>query len=167
MLQKAVCNPALTYSVSSWQTACGVADILSHLMEQYLYCDNGCTVSDEMLLGLMRSVVLWGPVAVREPDNFDARSNLMLASSLAMNGLVGSGHDQNWVSHCMEHAVSAVWPNVAHGAGMACILPAYLKLIAPQDAPLDSHPVPLTLRVAFVKGPCGEELEFFKATVRE
>ena len=130
----AVCNPALTYSVSSWQTACGVADILSHLMEQYLYCDNGCTVSDEMLLGLMRSVVLWGPVAVREPDNFDARSNLMLASSLAMNGLVGSGHDQNWVSHCMEHAVSAVWPNVAHGAGMACILPAYLKLIAPQDA---------------------------------
>ncbi len=129
----AVCNPELTYSVSNWQTACGVADILSHLMEQYLYCDNSCTVSDEMLLGLMRSVVLWGPVAVREPDNFDARSNLMLASSLAMNGLVGSGHDQNWVSHCLEHAVSAVWPNVAHGAGMACLLPAYLKLIAAED----------------------------------
>ena len=129
----AVCNPELTYSVSNWQTACGVADILSHLLEQYLYCDNSCTVSDEMLLGLMRSVVLWGPVAVREPDNFDARSNLMLASSLAMNGLVGSGHDQNWVSHCLEHAVSAVWPNVAHGAGMACLLPAYLKLIAAED----------------------------------
>lgn len=129
----AVCNPELTYSVNAWQTACGVADILSHLMEQYLYCDNGCTVSDEMMLGLMKSVVLWGPVALREPENFDARSNLMLASSLAMNGLVGSGHDQNWVSHCLEHAVSAVWPRVAHGAGMACLLPAYLKLIAQQD----------------------------------
>ena len=130
----AVCNPELTYSVSPWQTACGVADILSHLMEQYLYCDNCCTVSDEMMLGLMKSVVLWGPVAVREPENFDARSNLMLASSLAMDGLVGSGHDQNWVSHCLEHAVSAVWPRVAHGAGMACLLPAYLKLIAQQDS---------------------------------
>ena len=129
----AVCNPELTYSVNAWQTACGVADILSHLMEQYLYCDTGCTVSDEMMLGLMKSVVLWGPVAIREPENFDARSNLMLASSLAMNGLVGSGHDQNWVSHCLEHAVSAVWPRVAHGAGMACLLPAYLKLIAQQD----------------------------------
>ena len=129
----AVCNPELTYSVNAWQTACGVADILSHLMEQYLYCDTGCTVSDEMMLGLMKSVVLWGPVALREPENFDARSNLMLASSLAMNGLVGSGHDQNWVSHCLEHAVSAVWPRVAHGAGMACLLPAYLKLIAQQD----------------------------------
>ena len=129
----AVCNPELTYSVNAWQTACGVADILSHLMEQYLYCDTGCTVSDEMMLGLMKSVVLWGPVALREPENFDARSNLMLASSLAMNGLVGSGHDQNWVSHCLEHAVSAVWPRVAHGAGMACLLPAYLKLIAHQD----------------------------------
>ena len=129
----AVCNPELTYSVSPWQTACGTADILSHLLEQYLYCDSGCSVSDEMLLGLMKSVVLWGPVALREPENFDARANLMLASSLAMNGLVGAGHDQNWVSHCMEHAISAVWSNVAHGAGMACILPAYLKLIAPHD----------------------------------
>ncbi len=129
----AVCNPELTYSVSNWQTACGISDILSHLLEQYLYCDNGCSVSDEMLLGLMRSVVKWGPVALREPENYDARANLMLASTLAMNGLVGAGHDQNWTTHCLEHAVSAVWPNVAHGAGMACLMPAYLKLVAPHD----------------------------------
>ena len=129
----ALCNPELTYSVNTWQTACGVSDMLSHLLEQYLYCDNGCSVSDEMLLGLMKSVVRWGPVAVREPENFDARANLMLASTLAMNGLVGAGHDQNWVTHCLEHAVSAVWPHVAHGAGMACLMPAYMKLIAPAD----------------------------------
>lgn len=129
----AVCNPELTYSVSAWQTACGVSDILSHLLEQYLYNDNSCTVSDEMMLGLMRSVVQWGPVAVREGDNYDARANLMLASTLAMNGLVGAGHDQNWVTHMLEHAVSAVWPEVAHGAGMACLLPCYLRLIAEHD----------------------------------
>ena len=129
----AVCNPELTYSVSAWQTACGISDILSHLLETYLYDDNTCTVSDEMMLGLMRSVVKWGPVAVREPENYDARANLMLASTLAMNGLVGAGHDQNWVSHMLEHAVSAVWPQVAHGAGMACLLPCYVKLIAEYD----------------------------------
>ena len=129
----AVCNPELTCSVSPWQTACGVSDMLSHLLEQYLYCDSACTVSDEMLLGLMRAVVQWGPVAVREPDNYDARANLMLASTLAMNGLVGAGHDQNWVTHNLEHAVSAVWPHVAHGAGMACLMPCYLKMIAPHD----------------------------------
>ncbi|MBR3705301.1 MAG: iron-containing alcohol dehydrogenase [Oscillospiraceae bacterium] len=130
----AVCNPELTYSVSPWQTACGVSDILSHLLEQYLYDDNTCTVSDEMMLGLMRSVVQWGPVAVREGENYDARANLMLSSTLAMNGLVGAGHDQNWVTHMLEHAVSAVWPDVAHGAGMACLLPCYLKLIAAHDS---------------------------------
>lgn len=130
----AVCNPELTCSVSPWQTACGVSDILSHLLEQYLYNDNTCTVSDEMMLGLMRSVVQWGPVAVREGENYDARANLMLASTLAMNGLVGAGHDQNWVTHMLEHAVSAVWPDVAHGAGMACLLPCYLKLIAEHDS---------------------------------
>ena len=129
----AVCNPELTYSVSAWQTACGVSDMLSHLLEQYLYNDSACTVSDEMLLGLMRSVVQWGPVAVREPENYDARANLMLASTLAMNGLVGAGHDQNWVTHMLEHAVSAVWPRVAHGAGMACLMSPYLQLIAPHD----------------------------------
>lgn len=129
----AVCNPELTYSVSPWQTACGVSDMLSHLLEQYLYSDDTCTISDEMLLGLMRSVVKWGPVAVREPENYDARANLMLASTLAMNGLVGAGHDQNWVTHMLEHAVSAVWPKVAHGAGMACLMSAYMKLIAPYD----------------------------------
>ena len=129
----AVCNPELTYSVSPWQTACGVSDILSHLLEQYLYNDNTCSVSDEMMLGIIRSVVQWGPVAVREGENYDARANLMLASTLAMNGLVGAGHDQNWVTHMLEHAVSAVWPNVAHGAGMACLLPCYLQHIAQFD----------------------------------
>ena len=130
----AVCNPELTYSVSAWQTACGVSDIMSHLLEQYLYNDSTCTVSDEMMLGLMRSVAQWGPVAVREGENYDARANLMLASTLAMNGLVGAGHDQNWVTHMLEHAVSAVWSDVAHGAGMACLLPCYLKLIAEHDS---------------------------------
>ncbi len=129
----AVCDPTQTYSVSARQTACGVSDIFSHLLEQYLYCDDSCTVSDEMMLGLMRAVVKWGPVAVEQPENFDARANLMLASTLAMNGLVGAGHDQNWVTHMLEHAVSAVWDHVAHGAGMACLMPAYLKIIAGND----------------------------------
>jgi len=86
-----------------------------------------------MILGIIKSVVKWGPVAVREGDNYAARANLMMASTLAMNGLIGVGHDQNWVSHMMEHAISAVWIDVAHGAGMALMIPAYIKLLAPHD----------------------------------
>lgn len=129
----AVCNPELTYSVSAWQTACGIGDIIAHLLEQYMYNDGDCTVTDEMILGIIKSVVKWGPVAVREGDNYAARANLMMASTLAMNGLIGVGHDQNWVSHMMEHAISAVWIDVAHGAGMALMIPAYIKLLAPHD----------------------------------
>jgi len=130
----AVCNPELTYSVGAWQTACGASDTLSHLLEQYFYTDNTCTASDEMLLGLMKTVVKWCPIALKEPDNYDARANLMLTSNLAMNGLMGVGHEQNWMTHMLEHAVSAVWNHVAHGAGMACLFPCYLETIIPQDS---------------------------------
>ena len=129
----AVCNPELTYSVSAWQTACGIGDIIAHLLEQYMYNDDTCTVTDEMILGIIKSVVQWGKVAVKDGENYAARANLMMASTLAMNGLVGVGHDQNWVSHMLEHAISAVWIDVAHGAGMALMIPAYIKLLAPHD----------------------------------
>lgn len=135
----ALCDPVQTYSVSPHQTACGVSDMLSHLLEQYLYNDDSCTVSDEMLLGIMRAVVKWGPIAVKEPENYDARANLMLSSTLAMNGLIGVGHDQNWVSHMIEHGISAIWPQVAHGAGMACIMSAYIDHIAVEGREKISH----------------------------
>lgn len=125
-------DPKMTYTLNTWHTACGVADMFSHLMEQYLHNDNDVAVSDYMILGVMRAVAEYGEVAVKQPDNYDARANLLWASSIAMNPILGAGHDANWISHYIEHAFSAKY-DVTHGAGMAIVLVNYMKHFASED----------------------------------
>lgn len=127
-----VTAPDLTYSLPSAPAAAGIADILSHLLEQYLHNDTAVDVSDNMLLGVMRAVVKWGPVAMRQPEHYDARANLLWASYLAMSRVMSVGHEENWTSHMVEHALSGRFP-LPHGAGMAIVLPAYVRMIAPFD----------------------------------
>ncbi len=127
-----ICDPTLTLTLPKRQTAMGAADIFSHVLEQYLHRTEAVDVSDNMSLGILQAVYKWAPVAVARPDDLDARSNLMWASILAMSLLLGVGHEENWLCHMLEHAVSARY-DIPHGAGMAAILPAYLRFIAPQD----------------------------------
>lgn len=122
-------NPKLTYTLNAWFTSCGVTDIFSHLIEQYLHNDQHTEVSDNMTLGVMKAVVKWGKISIIEPCNYDARANLMWASFIAMNRILAVGHSENWISHFIEHALSAQY-NVQHGAGMAIVLPRYLDSIA-------------------------------------
>ena len=127
-----ITSPSLTYSLPAYPAACGVADILSHLLEEYLHNDTNVDVSDNMLLGVMKAVVQWGPEAMKDPKNFDAKANLLWASYLAMSRVLSSGHDENWISHMVEHGISAMF-NLAHGAGMTIVMPAYVDLITPTD----------------------------------
>ena len=127
-----ITSPALTYSLPAYPAGAGIADILSHLLEQYLHNDTHVDVSDNMLLGVMKAVVQWGPVAMAEPANFDAKANLLWASYLAMSRVLSMGHDENWISHNVEHGISAMF-NLAHGAGMTIVMPAYVDLVAPTD----------------------------------
>ena len=127
-----VCDPTLTLTLPKRRTALGAADIFSHVLEQYLHRDTEVDVSDNMSYGILKAVYVWGPEACRNPGNLNARSNLMWASILAMSRVLGVGHEENWLCHMLEHAVSAKY-NIAHGAGMTAILPAYLRFIAPQD----------------------------------
>lgn len=120
-----ICDPALSVTLPAKQTALGAADVLSHVMEQYLHCDPHVDVSDNMCMGVMEAVVRWAPVAVAQPDNLDARSNLLWSSILAMSRVLGVGHEENWLCHMLEHAVSAQ-DNIPHAAGMTGIFPAYL-----------------------------------------
>ena len=120
-----VCDPALAVTLPAKQTALGAADVLSHVLEQYLHCDTNVQVSDNMCMGVMEAVVHWAPVAVAEPGNLDARSNLLWSAILAMSRVLGVGHEENWLSHMLEHAVSAKY-NIAHAAGMTGLLPAYM-----------------------------------------
>lgn len=127
-----ICDPTLTLTLPRRQTALGAADIFSHVLEQYLHRDSAVDVSDNMSLGILEAVYKWGPAACKTPEDLNARSNLMWASILAMSRVLGVGHEENWLCHMLEHAVSAKY-NIPHGAGMTAILPAYLRFIAPQD----------------------------------
>ena len=127
-----ITSPELTYSLPAYPAGAGIADILSHLLEQYLHNDAHVDVSDNMLLGVMKAVVKWAPVAMETPDNYDAKANLLWASYLAMSQVLGVGHAENWISHMVEHAISAKF-DLAHGAGMSIVMPAYVSMIAEGD----------------------------------
>lgn len=119
-------DPTLTYTVSPYQTACGSADIFSHLMEVYFTTDSSMFLLDTFIEGMMRTVIRYAPVAMREPDNYEARANLMWASSWAINGLVGCDKPQAWSCHPMEHELSAVY-DITHGHGLAILSPRWLE----------------------------------------
>ena len=96
-----ICDPTLTLTLPKKQTAMGAADIFSHVLEQYLHRTKAVDVSDNMSLGILKAVVKWAPVAVDQPNDLDARSNLMWASILAMSLLLGVGHEENWLCHML------------------------------------------------------------------
>lgn len=125
-------DPTNTFSVGAYQTAAGSADILSHLMENYFNATEGTEVQDEIAEGLMKTVIKYLPVALDEPDNYIARANLMWASTLALNGLVGKGKKGSWSCHAMEHELSAFY-DITHGVGLAMLTPRWMAHILDED----------------------------------
>lgn len=123
----AIMNPCLTFSVSKYQTACGVVDILMHTLERYLSDVSGVSFSDEMALGLVRSMLASGKTVINDPENYEARANIMIASSFSHNGLTGLGSKMYFTVHKLEHAVSGLFDNVAHAAGLSVLFPAWAE----------------------------------------
>lgn len=117
-------NPELTYSVSSYQTACGSVDILMHTLERFFHKGDSLELTDELSFALLRTVIKYAPIAIENPTNYIARANLMWAGSLSHNGLLNQGNDDrgDWACHQMEHELSAL-TDCAHGAGLAVIWP--------------------------------------------
>lgn len=121
-------NPELTYSVSPYQTGAGAADIFSHTFERY-FVRSQCRLGDEFALGLLRTVVRYGPIAVKDPENYEARAELQLAAAFSHNGLTNMGHnDCTFPVHGLESWISGHY-DTAHGAGLACLMPAWLESI--------------------------------------
>ena len=119
-------DPTVTYSVNQYQTACGSADILSHVMEQYFNMDQDLYMLDCFMEGLMKTVIKYAPIAMKEPDNYEARANLMWASSWAINGFITGGKLQAWSCHSMEHELSAFY-DITHGLGLAILTPCWME----------------------------------------
>lgn len=128
-------DPENTFTVPKIQTAAGSADILSHLFENYFDLTPGTDVQDGIAEGLMKSVIKNCPIALQTPDDYDARANLMWASSLALNGLTGSGKNGAWSCHAMEHELSAFY-DITHGIGLAILTPRWmLHVLNEETAP--------------------------------
>lgn len=125
----ALLNPELTYTLPPYQTACGIVDMMAHILERYLTPTQGVNVTDRISEGLLSAIMEEAPVVMKNPTDYDARANIMWAGTLAHNGICGSGKQEDWASHFMEHEVSALY-GVTHGAGLAVIFPAYLSYVA-------------------------------------
>lgn len=131
----AICDPTYTYSVSAFQTASGTADIISHILETYFRDCDGAYIAARTSESLLKTCFHYGKIAIDEPDNYEARANLMWASNWAINGFLKCGLNGSWVVHPIEHQLSAYY-DVAHGAGLAVLTPHWFRKILSNPASL-------------------------------
>lgn len=122
-------NPEYSYTLSTYQTACGAFDIFNHVLDNYYLAGNATfDLLLEMQEAVMRTVVKWAPVAMKEPENYEARANLMWASSMALNTILDGGTVHGCACHAMEHELSAYY-DITHGHGLAILTPRWLTYI--------------------------------------
>ncbi len=122
----ALMNPLLTTTLPSYQTACGITDIMAHILERYFTDTPNVDVTDRIAEGLLLSVIRAGKAAIEDPEDYEARAALMWAGTLAHNNTCGVGRVGDWASHQIEHELSGLY-DVAHGAGLAVVLPAWMR----------------------------------------
>ena len=121
-------DPTLTFTLPAYQTAAGATDIMAHICERYFSNTEGVEVTDRLCEGLLKTMIKEAPIAVKEPENYDARANIMWAGMLAHNNICGVGRVQDWASHHIEHELSAKY-DVTHGAGLAVIMPKWMRYV--------------------------------------
>ncbi len=131
----AIMNPELTYSVSKYQTACGVVDIMAHTMERYFMPCGPTDLTDRIAESVLKATIEAGKVLMENPKDYDARANMMWVSSLSHNDLTGCGRENALPVHQLEHALSGEFDEIAHGAGLAVIFPAWAKYIYKYNIP--------------------------------
>jgi len=126
-----ILNPEYTFSLPPFQTACGVVDIMAHMMERYFTQVEPVELTDRMTEGALRTMINNAPIVMTEPENYDARAEIMWTGCLAHNTLLQTGRIGDWASHKLEHELSALY-DIAHGAGLAIIFPAWMKYVLPR-----------------------------------
>jgi alcohol dehydrogenase YqhD (iron-dependent ADH family) len=127
-----ILNPELTQTLPAYQTAAGATDIMAHVFERYFTNTKEVEVTDRLCEAILMTMVKEVPRVIEDPNNYEARANIMWAGMVAHNNLVGVGRDQDWSSHGIEHELSALY-DVAHGAGLAVIFPAWMTYVMKQD----------------------------------
>ena len=127
-----VLDPSYTFTVPAHQTAAGSADILSHIFESYFSKVRTAYVQDRFAEALLKTVIRYAPVAMEKPDDYEARANLMWASSLAINDLIKEGKGEDWTVHGIEHELSAFY-DITHGVGLAILTPRWMRYVLSEE----------------------------------
>lgn len=128
----AILNPELTYTLPDYQTACGAVDIMAHIMERYFTNTENVEYTDRMAEATLKTIINNVPKVLKSNDDYAARAEIMWAGTNAHNGLLGTGREEDWASHGIEHELSGIY-DVAHGAGLAVIFPAWMNYVYQHD----------------------------------
>lgn len=121
----ALMNPELTFTLSPYQTAAGITDMMAHIMERYFTNTPNVEITDRVAEGVLKAIITEAPKVIANPEDFDARANIMWSGTLAHNGVCSGGREEDWATHGLEHELSAVY-DVTHGAGLAVMFPAWM-----------------------------------------
>ncbi len=127
-----VMDPALTCTLPAYQTACGATDIMAHVFERYFTNTKDVEITDRLCEAVLITMVKETPRVIADPNNYEARANIMWAGTVAHNGIVGVGRSQDWNSHGIEHELSGMY-DCAHGAGLAVIMPSWMEFVMKHD----------------------------------
>lgn len=128
----AIMNPELTFTLPPFQTAAGAVDIMAHVIERYFTNTQHVDLTDRLCESVLKIVINNAPLVLNDPDNYAARAEIMWASTLAHNDLLSTGRIGDWGSHAMEHELSGIY-DVTHGAGLAVVIPAWMKHVYKHD----------------------------------
>ncbi len=127
-----IMNPALTQTLPAFQTACGACDIMAHVFERYFTNTREVEITDRLCEAVLLTMVKEAPRVIKDPNNYEARANIMWAGTVAHTNIVGVGRSQDWNSHNIEHELSGFY-DVAHGAGLAVIMPSWMEYVMPHN----------------------------------
>ncbi|AVP54938.1 NADH-dependent alcohol dehydrogenase [Clostridium tetani] len=131
-----ILDPSYTFTVPAKHTAAGIADIMSHTFENYFSKTKEAYLQNRMAESILKTCIEYGKVAMEEPENYEARANLMWASSLAINGILSYGKETKWSVHPIEHELSAFY-DITHGIGLAILTPYWMEYVL-DDSTLDN-----------------------------
>lgn len=121
----ALMNPELTFTLPPYQTAAGITDMMAHIMERYFSNTPEVEITDRVAEGVLKAIITEAPKVIANPEDYDARANIMWSGTLAHNGVCSGGREEDWATHGLEHELSAVY-DVTHGAGLAVMFPAWM-----------------------------------------
>ena len=125
-------NPELTYTLPPRQTACGITDIMMHTMDRYFTCDSDNALTDALAEALLRTTIHYGRVAMAQPEDYKARSELMWCGSLSHNDLTGLGQTKDFSVHQLGHEISGMF-DLPHGESLSIMWPAWARYVCPAD----------------------------------